>query len=155
MILQKIVSFWINTVTPQMNLSELEDKLISLRVHTPNLEQSLYFHGQRIELERMPMREPDLIITGDLYTIVQFLGGNDRAKVTIEGHLPLAVTLQQCIQTSDIDWQEWLNQATGQFIPEAVFNFNPCNNDDSYQALYDRIQQLEERIHQLEKNQSS
>ena len=154
MIIEKITSFWINSVTPQMDLSALNDKVIMLRVETPPIEQALYFHGQRVELERIPTREPDIIITGDIYTVIQFLGGNDRAKVTIEGDLSLAVALQQIIQTANIDCQEWLSQATNRFIPDPVLAFNPFSKNNQDQSLIDRINELEARLQALEKKQN-
>lgn len=155
MILEKIASFWINSITPQVDLSALNDKLITLRVETPEIEQVLYFHDQRVELERIPHREPDIIITGDIYTVIQFLGGNDRAKVTIEGDLSLAVALQQIIQNAEIDCQEWLSQATNRFIPDPMMAFNPFGSNDHNQILMDRIIELEARIKALEKQHSS
>ena len=116
MILEEIIGFWINTITPQMALEELDDKLITLRVDVPNIEKNLYFHDQRIEFNHPLDKTPDLIITGDIYTLLQFLGGNDRAKVTLEGDLSIAVSLQQLIQTTNIDCQEWLSQATSRFL---------------------------------------
>ncbi|MEE2770087.1 MAG: hypothetical protein VX835_03280 [Pseudomonadota bacterium] len=153
MILEKVASFWINSITPQMDLTALDDKMVALRIDTPNLEQLLYFHGQRIEIESMPIREPDVIITGDIYTILQFLGGNDRAKVTIEGDLSLAVAIQQLIQTANIDCQEWLSQATSRFIPDPILAFNPFSQNN--QSLIDRINALEDRISQLEQKNKS
>jgi len=155
MILEKIAGFWINTLTPQMDLSELDDKIVMLRIDSPAIEQSLYFHGQRVELDFIPSKDPDIIITGDIYTVIQFLGGNDRAKVTIEGDLSLAVVLQQMIQTANIDCQEWLSQATSQFIPDPVRSFNPFTSRTHDQSLHDRIATLEERIRELEKKVSS
>ena len=101
----------------------------------------------------MPIREPDVIITGDIYTILQFLGGNDRAKVTIEGDLSLAVAIQQLIQTANIDCQEWLSQATSRFIPDPILAFNPFSQNN--QSLIDRINALEDRISQLEQKNKS
>lgn len=155
MILEKIASFWINTITPQMDLSALDDKVVTLRVETPEIEQALYFYNQRVELERLPHREADIIITGDIYTVIQFLGGNDRAKVTIEGDLSLAVAIQQIIQSANIDCQEWLSQATSRFIPDPVRAFNPFSSNDYQQTLVDRINELEARIRVLEQKQSS
>lgn len=155
MILEKIAGFWINTLTPQMDLSELDDKIVMLRIDSPAIEQSLYFHGQRVELDFIPSKDPDIIITGDIYTVIQFLGGNDRAKVTIEGDLSLAVVLQQMIQTANIDCQEWLSQATSQFIPDPVRSFNPFTSRTHDQSLHDRIATLEARIRELEKKVSS
>lgn len=155
MILEKIAEFWINALTPQMNLSELDDKIVILRIDSPAIEQSMYFHGQRVELDFTPTRAPDIIITGDVYTVIQFLGGNDRAKVTIEGDLSLAVALQQVIQTANIDCQEWLSQATSQFIPDPVRSFNPFASKTYDQRLLDRIETLEARIRALEQKTSS
>lgn len=154
MILEKIAGFWINTITPQMDLTALDDKIVILRIESPAIEKSLYFHSQRVELDYVPSREPDIIITGDIYTVIQFLGGNDRAKVTIEGDLSLAVALQQLIQTADIDCQEWLSQATSQFIPDPIRAYNPFSNNVHNQTLIDRIEALEARIRELEKKTS-
>jgi ubiquinone biosynthesis protein UbiJ len=150
MILEEIIGFWINTITPQMALEELDDKLITLRVDVPNIEKNLYFHDQRIEFNHPLDKTPDLIITGDIYTLLQFLGGNDRAKVTLEGDLSIAVSLQQLIQTTNIDCQEWLSQATSRFLPDPIFANNPFQRKTNYDDLLKKMYELEQRIKDLE-----
>ena len=153
--IRKIASFWINTITPQMDLSALDDKVVTLRVDTPEIEQTLYFYGQRVELERIPHREADIIITGDIYTVIQFLGGNDRAKVTIEGDLSLAVALQQIIQSANIDCQNGYHKQPVDSFQIQFAGLIRFGKNDYNQTLLDRINELEARIRILEQKQSS
>ena len=96
--LNTILSYWINTLSPQVDLYALDDTLVMFKCSQLNLSQTIYIHNQRIELIDVPQRPADLIIEGDISTLLQFLGGCDRAKVAIEGDLILHVKLQLIIQ---------------------------------------------------------
>lgn len=149
--LNQILAYWINTISPQVNLSALDDTIITFKCSDLGLSQTIFIHNQRIELVDVPVRSADLIIDGDPYTLLQFLGGCDRAKVSIEGDLSLAVQLQQVIQTSQIDWQEWISHVSHQLIPDAVSQINPfaCKTNGE-KSLHDKIRELESRIDILE-----
>jgi ubiquinone biosynthesis protein UbiJ len=148
--LNKILAYWINTISPQVDLHQLDDTIVMFKCSELGLSQSLYIHNQRIELVDIPERTHDLIIDGDPFTLLQFLGGHDRAKVSIEGDLALAVQLQQIIQTCQIDWQEWMSHVSHQLIPDALSQMNPCPTHNEHHDLHDKIRELEVRIEILE-----
>ena len=154
MIFSDILSHWINALSPQFDFSKLNGKLIEFKMLDLNLSKQFLINGQRIEFSQIPDRTPDLIISGDIYTLWQFMGGNDRAAVTIEGDLKLAVELQKIIQESHIDWAEWLYQLTGDF-PNQLFKscqFNSSKDEDIAAKNFEleqRIKILEEKIQSL------
>ena len=149
MIFSEILSCWINTLSPQLDLSSLNSKIITFEMSDGSFSKSFYVHNQRIETTDIPHRTADLIISGDLYTLWQFMGGNDRAAVTIEGELKLAVELQKIIQNSQIDWNEWLQRLTGD-APQQIFNSikNPFSSQT--ESMMERIRDLEQRLSELE-----
>ncbi len=151
MILNHLIDKLVNLATPQLKMTKLDNQIIMFCLDGTSWSQKLFFHNQRVETIHVPNREPDLIITGNFNTLYQFLTGNDRAQVTLEGNLKLAVELQHIIQTAQIDWSEYLYQVTGDF-PSYLCSFNKTTEENL--QLKEKIHELENRIRILEEKNS-